>query len=80
MKNILYSGIEGDVLVIDKPTDIYPLLDWRHSRMIENQEKAIGTKNIEKWEKAINYLSELMKDAECKGFGNMEDVDNISWC
>jgi hypothetical protein len=75
MKNIGYSGIEGDALVIEQPTDIYPLLDWCQSRMIENQEKAKGTKNIEKWEKSINYLNELMDDAESKGFGNMDDVD-----
>lgn len=79
MKNIIYLGIEEDCLVIEQPTDIYPLLDWCQSRMIEKQEESKGTKNVEKWEKAINYLSELMRDVESKGFGNTDNVDNVKW-
>lgn len=79
MKSISYIGIEGETIVINQPTDIYPLLDWCQSRMIENQEKAKGIANLDKWQKAINYLSELMDDAESKGFGNFNDIDSIEY-
>lgn len=79
MKVIGYLGAEGDCIVIKQPTDIYPLLDWCQSRMIENQEKAKGSINIEKWQKAIDYLSNLMDEVEESGFGSMEDVENIEY-
>lgn len=77
MKAIGYFGAEGDCIVIERPTDIYPLLDWCQSRMVENQENAKGSVNIEKWQKAIDYLSELMERVENDGFGNQDDVDRI---
>lgn len=79
MKVIGYSGAEGDCIVIQQPTDIYPLLDWCQSRMIENQEKAKGSINIEKWQKAIDYLADLMDEVEEAGFGSIEDVENIEY-
>ena len=77
MKQINYLGAEGECIVITQPTDIYPLLDWCQSRMIENQEKAKGSINVDKWQKAIDYLSKLMEQVEQDGFGDMDDVDNI---
>jgi len=79
MKQLNYVGAEGECIVITQPTDIYPLLDWCQSRMLENQEKSKGEINFEKWEKAINYLSELMSQAEEDGFGSHEDVENIEY-
>lgn len=79
MKCIGYSGIEGYAIVIEQPTDIYPLLDWCQSRMIENQENARGSINIEKWQKAIDYLSKIMEQVEEDGFGNYEDVEKIKY-
>jgi len=79
MKAISYFGIEGEAIVIEQPTDIFPLLDWCQSRMIEKQEEAKGSKNVEKWEKAIDYLSELMDKVEAKGFGNMDDVEKVKY-
>lgn len=79
MKITTYLGAEGDSIVIKQPTDIYPLLDWCHSQMIENQEKCKGTINIEKWQKAIDYLSELMDKVESDGFGCSDDVDSIEY-
>jgi len=77
MKAISYVGTEGECIVIQQPTDIYPLLDWCQSRMIDNKENTKGSVNIEKWEKAIHYLSKLMEQVEKDGFGSYEDVDNI---
>ena len=77
MKQISYVGAESDCIVITQPTDIYPLLDWAQSRMIDNQEKEKGSVNVEKWEKAIRFLSKLMEQAEENGFGNYESIDNI---
>lgn len=72
-------GAEGDCIIIKQPTDIYVLLDWCQSRMIENQESEKGSVNVEKWDKAINYLSKLMEKVEEDGFGSQEDIDNIDW-
>ena len=77
MKQISYVGAESDCIVITQPTDIYPLLDWAQSRMIDNQEKEKGSVNVKKWEKAIRFLSKLMEQAEENGFGNYESIDNI---
>ena len=79
MKQIDYIGSEGDCIVIEQPTDIYPLLDWCHSRMMEKQEDSRGSINNEKWQKAIDYLGVAMDHAEEHGFGNMESVDNIKF-
>jgi len=79
MKQISYVGAESDCIVITQPTDIYPLLDWAQSRMIDNQEKEKGSVNVEKWEKAIRFLSKLMEQAEENGFGNYESIDKIEY-
>ena len=79
MKCIGYVGVEGDCVVIQQPTDIYPLLDWCQSRMMDNQEECNGTKNKEKWQKAIDYLSELMEQVERDGFGSIDYVDVIQY-
>jgi hypothetical protein len=78
MKIISYIGAESETIVIEQPTDIYPLLDWCQSKMIELQENAKGSVNVEKWEKASNYLSKLMEQVEKDGFGNQDDIDNIT--
>lgn len=79
MKCIGYLGVEGDAIVIEQPTDIYPLLDWCQSQMIEKQETQKGSVNIEKWQKGIDYLSKMMEQVEKDGFGNYEDVENVSY-
>jgi hypothetical protein len=76
MKQLNYVGAEGECIVITQPTDIYPLLDWCQSRMLEKQ---LEEDDFEKWEEAINYLSELMSQAEEDGFGSHEDVENIEY-
>lgn len=79
MKQIRYVGAEGECIVIQQPTDIYALLDWCQSRMIDKQEEARGSRNVEKWEKAIVYLSKLMEQVEEDGFGGQDDIDNIEY-
>ena len=79
MKCIGYVGAESDCIVIEQPTDIYPLLDWWQSRMIDNQENTKGSVNVDKWQKAIDYLSKLMKQVETDGFGSFDDVDAVPY-
>lgn len=80
MKIINYLGAESDTIVIEQSTDIYPLLDWCQSRMIENAEKAKGSVNVEKWDNAANFIEKLMKLTEEAGFGSQKDVDKIKYC
>ena len=79
MKVIDYLGAEGSCIVIEQPTDIFPLLDWAHSRMIEKQEKAKGSVNVEKWKNAIDFLAKQMEEAEAEGFGSMDNVEEIEY-
>lgn len=39
MKNISYVGAEGQTIIIQSPKDLYPLLDWCQTKMIELQEE-----------------------------------------
>jgi hypothetical protein len=79
MKILNYLGAEGDCIIIQQPTDIYPLLDWCQSQMMDEQEKAKSSINIDKWEKGIKYLSKLMEQVEKEGMGGQEDIDNIEY-
>ena len=79
MKILNYVDGEGESIVIQQPTDIYPLLNWCQDKMIEKQRVAKGTVNIEKWEKAINFLGELLETVEDAGFGSLDDIDNIEY-
>lgn len=79
MKQIDYIGAEGTCIEIEQPTDIYPLLDWCQSRMMDNQEAVKGTVNKEKWQNAIDYLDKLMQQVEKDGFGNASDIDKINY-
>ena len=77
MKLISFIGTDGDCIIIQQPTDIYPALDWCQSQMMEKQE--IDPINAVKWEKAVFYLSRLMELVEKDGFGSQEDVDEIEY-
>ncbi len=79
MKITSYVGSEGECIVIQQPTDIYPLLDWCQTKMMDNQENAKGSVNVKKWENAIMYLSKLMVQVEKDGFGSQDDIDNIEY-
>jgi hypothetical protein len=79
MKIEHFYGIDGDTITITQPTDIYVLLDWCQSRMIEEGQEATGSVNKAKWAKASDFLDGLMTQAEEAGFGSHEDIDNIEY-
>lgn len=68
-----------DAVIIEQPTDIYPLLDWCQSRMMGHRDNAKGSVNVGKWSKAIDYLSTLMEEAEEDGFGSHDNIDKIDY-
>ncbi len=69
MKIIGYVGTEGDCIVIQRKQDLYPLLDWFQTQLMD-----LGAE-----EEAVNYISELMELAESKGLGSYDDIDKIEW-
>ncbi len=70
MKINYYVGTDGPSILITQPTDIYTLLDWALGEFVEKSESAKGSKNVEKWEKASDFICELMELTDEKGFGN----------
>ena len=67
MKIIGYVGTEGDCIVIQRPQDLYPLLDWFQTQIIDlgaNQED-------------VTAINDFMRMAEEKGLGSYDDVENI---
>lgn len=77
MKLESFTGISGDVITIQRPTDLYPALDWIQSQMMEfvNQEHP----DAAKFEACSNLISVFMQTAENNGFGSMDDVDSIEY-
>ena len=75
MKETYYSGIEGAEIIIQQPTDIYILLDWCQSQMIELEENTSSHHQKERFSKAASFLSKLMELAEKEGFGNHETLE-----
>lgn len=69
MKIISYADAEGDCIVIEKAQDLYPLLDWFHSRLLD----------LESPEEQISEVSKIMEIAEEKGLGSFEDVETIEY-
>lgn len=67
-------GIDGDVLVVTQPTDIYVHLDWLHSQYMNKIEQTENAINKAKWENAANYVATLMELAEKDGFGSPDDI------
>ena len=74
MKENYYGGAEGAEIIIEQPTDIYILLDWCQSRMVELEENTNGSINKEKFAKAASFLSKLMDLTEKEGFGDEETL------
>jgi len=79
MKIENFIGHEGDTITITKSTDIYPLLDWAHSKLIELEENEKRAANKDKYREAYQFIGKLMDLAECEGFGNYDDVDEIEY-
>ena len=74
-----YIGIDEPVVQIEQPTDIYALLNHYHSVMVEKSENAKGSKNVEKWEKAADFMVELMEEVEKQGWGNDESLEKVKY-
>lgn len=69
MQIISYVGAEGVNIVIEKPQDLYPLLDWFQTQIMD-----LGATNEQ-----VNEISRFMELAEEKGFGSFDDVDAIEY-
>ena len=67
MKIISYVGVEGECIVIERPQDIFPLLDWAHTQLM-----GIGAS-----EEYLNAVSRLMDIAEQSGLGSGDDIDRV---
>ena len=77
MKLIGYSGIEGVAIVIQRPSDLYPLLDWFQSEMMDivNSEAP----NSGEAEVCANFCTELMERAEEAGFGTFDEIEKVEY-
>ena len=69
MQIISYVGAEGVNIVIERPQDLYPLLDWFQTQIMD-----LGATNEQ-----VNEISKFMELAEEKGLGSFDDVDNIEY-
>lgn len=69
MKIISYAGAEGENIVIQRPQDLYPLLDWFQTQIMD-----LGANDID-----VQRVSELMKVAEDYGLGNYDDVEGVEF-
>ena len=69
MKIISYVGEEGVNIVIERPQDLYPLLDWFQTQLMD-----LGAANEQ-----VNEISKFMELAEEKGLGSFDDVDAIEY-
>lgn len=75
MKLISYVGMDKPEITIERPTDLYPALDWIQTEMIELAES--GHRDSAKFEACANFISKLLQQVEDAGFGSIEDVDAI---
>jgi hypothetical protein len=69
MKIIGYAGIDEAAIVIQRKQDLYPLLDWFQTQLMD-----LGAEDS-----AIQYLSSLMEKVEADGYGSYDDIDAIEW-
>jgi hypothetical protein len=81
MRIINYVGAEGHTIIIEKPTDLFPLLDWIQSEMMEflDDEDKEHTDEFKEFERCANFISKLMDQAESDGFGSYDDIENVKY-
>ncbi len=75
MRAISYVGCKGECIVIEKPEDLYPMLDWIQSRMMDFVND--NHEDKERFEKCSIFLTQLMNETESAGFGDYNEVDKI---
>jgi hypothetical protein len=64
-----YVGIDEQVITIQRKEDLYPLLDWFQTKIMD-----LGATDAE-----LKSVQEIIDIAEKKGFGNYDDVDNVEY-
>lgn len=69
--------MDGPEITIERPTDLYALLDWAQSQMLELSETKEA--DSEKCNACAEFITLLMGQTENAGFGNMDDVDSIEY-
>lgn len=79
MKLISYAGIDNPVITIERPTDLYAVLDWVQTEMIKLSEDAEIEEQGIMFNNCCQFISELMDLTELRGFGNQDDVDSIEY-
>lgn len=80
MKVKHYVGAEGDCIVINSPRDLYPLLDWLQSEMLELAENEyVNTDEQKVYEGVADYISDLMDKVEGDNYGNFADIEKIEY-
>lgn len=77
MKIISYSGIDAPAITIERPTDLYPALDWIHTQMCDHMENG-NDKNGE-FKRCAAFISKLMDKVEENGFGNYDDIESVEY-
>lgn len=73
MKTHDYVGVEGQCIVITSPKDIYTVLDWLQTKMMDHEEnlREGGFEDkADEYQKSIEYISTLMDKVEADGFGD----------
>lgn len=69
MKIQTYIGIDGQVIIIERHQDLFPLLDWFHTQLMDRGAN----------DEALNYISDLMDRVEKHGYGSQNDIDDIEY-
>lgn len=69
MKIENYSGIDSDSIEIQRPQDLFPLLDWFHTKIMD-----LGAS-----EEQLMAVSKMMDMAEQNGLGTWDDIDSIEY-
>jgi len=77
MKLESFVGTPGPVITIQRPTDLYPALDYIQSCMMDFVNN--GHPDASTFEHCANLISTMMETAEHWDFGSMYDVDNIEY-
>ncbi len=77
MKLEYFVGVSSPCSTIQRPTDLYPALDFIQSCMMDFVNN--GHPDAHNFEACSNLISQMMETAQNNGFGNMNDVDNIEY-
>lgn len=69
MKIRSYVGIDEDVITIEKKEDLYPLLDWFQTKII----------NLGGSDDDLQDIQKVIELAEELNLGSIDDIDNIEY-